>query len=63
MVVKLIPVCECGHIFHEGIVCKLEQYQQGPITFCEHFFDPAVCPECGERITAIEYGSSYVTDR
>ena len=57
MVIKLIPVCECGHIFSDGIYCTNEEHEEGPITYCEQFFDPPICPECGEPIEGVEYRS------
>lgn len=53
MVVRLIPVCECGHIFKDGIHCLYEEYTDGPVTLREHTFDPPICPVCREKIEAI----------
>lgn len=57
MVVKLLPVCECGHIFREGIqitkniseVKRSNDY----IKYGTYHINPPICPNCKQVIEGV----------
>lgn len=54
-----LPVCECGHVFREGITLRtdlLEHYSPAhklPIAYAQPRFEPAMCPKCEKRIETL----------
>ena len=59
MILRYVPVCECGYVFYDGVSITEERYVSDGLYRETHMFDPRACPKCGERITGIMYGSTY----
>lgn len=60
MMVKFLPVCECGYIFRKGIVCEEIVSERGSFKSCSYRFTPERCPKCGEMIQAIEIDENLI---
>ena len=51
---KLLPVCECGYIFEDGIVIykNIAEASNG-IEYGKACFEPIACPNCKREIECI----------
>lgn len=55
--VTLTPICECGYIFKNGIICHREtmELSKSGYTIQQLFFEPSICPNCKRAIDCIQY--------
>lgn len=51
---KLLPVCQCGYIFEDGIVIyKNTEETSNGIKYGKVCFEPVACPHCQREIECI----------
>lgn len=64
MVVKLLPVCECGYIFREGIeITKNINEVKGSndhIKYGTYNINPPKCPNCKQIIEGVLYNNYII---
>lgn len=53
MFIRLIPVCDCGYLFREGITFHEEIEETEKFLIARTIIDPYRCPSCGELIEGI----------
>ena len=62
---KLLPVCDCGYVFKDGVICGRKYHTVDGIEYsCIHptyFIEPNICPNCNKRIKCIEYDRDKIT--
>ena len=58
--VKSQLVCECGHVFHEGLSVHCELDELG-VKYKHWTCEPYQCPNCNRVITEIECDGKFVT--
>ena len=52
---KLVPVCDCGYVFREGIILRKHIITaENGMKYITHSIDPSVCPSCNKEIEGIE---------
>ena len=51
---KMLPVCNCGYIFREGIIIHEDINTKNKIKYATHTIEPAICPNCKKEIECIE---------
>lgn len=56
---KLLPVCECGHVFRDGVTITKDTNEtkgsNGHIRYGTYHINPPTCPNCKRLIEGIEY--------
>lgn len=52
---KMLPVCNCGHIFRDGIVVYKKILKTNGIKYPEYSIEPNMCPNCKKKIECIEH--------
>ena len=52
---KMLPVCECGYVFQDGIVIYRDIRETNGVEHVEHFIQPWMCPNCQRIIDCVEY--------
>jgi len=51
---KMLPVCDCGYVFKDGVVCSMMYHKVGDIEYPMYFIEPNICPNCKKVIECIE---------
>lgn len=59
---KMLPVCECGHIFEDGIVLYKDIAEINNLKHAINRIDPPYCPSCKRKIECIEHYSYQVEE-
>lgn len=59
MILRYVPVCECGYVLYGGVSVTVEQYEVDGLFREVHVFYPRACPRCGEPITGVMCNSTY----
>lgn len=52
--IRMLPVCECGYVFRDGIVIYKDIREANRVKCPEHFIQPWMCPNCQKIIDCIE---------
>lgn len=53
---KLLPVCDCGYIFRDGVIGYEDIHKMNnEIKVVHRSIEPPMCPNCKKRIECIEY--------
>lgn len=52
---KMLPVCECGYVFRDGIIIYKDIREVNGVKYSEHFIQPWMCPNCQKIIDCVEY--------
>ena len=61
---KLLPVCECGYVFRDGIVIEktinvIDKIKDSDsvIKYPKYSINPPMCPNCKRMIESVEYNN------
>ena len=52
---RMLPVCDCGYVFREGLVVSEDLNEAIGFKYVTHTFTPAMCPNCKKQIECITY--------
>ena len=61
--VRMMPVCNCGHIFVRGLVYheSIEEANGAPVKYKRGCFTPMNCPMCNRYIESVECDGDIIT--
>lgn len=51
---RMLPVCDCGYVFREGVVIRANINETHGIKYAVHTIAPSVCPNCKKAIECVE---------
>ena len=60
---ELLPVCECGYVFRDGIIFHEEISEINKWKYSQWLFEPAKCPKCQRIIDGIKYNYNLIKER
>lgn len=49
----MLPVCNCGYIFRDGIVIHTDICEKNGVKYAVHAIEPSMCPNCKKQIESI----------
>lgn len=56
MIIKMMPVCECGYVFKDLSYTNLGYNERGGVIGSINYrFSPSCCPNCYKIIKGLEY--------
>ena len=58
---KVLPVCDCGHVFTSGVVCCINRNEINGNKYPVYSIEPAICPNCKKLIECIVYDKDKIT--
>lgn len=60
--VKLLPVCNCGYVFRNGITIRrdIRPLERTGLVHEKEYIEPALCPSCQRLIEYIEYDVNVI---
>lgn len=59
---KLLPVCNCGYIFRDGVTIYKNTNEVKDIKYATYSISPNICPNCKKHIECVAYGNDIIKE-